>query len=140
MSWAVDEVPAILPDPDSSWPCWVTHPTALFDGETYHVWFVGADPIANPEGASALGYATSTDGQTFVTQTPATVVESGLAIPSVMKINDEYRLMIAQQFPDSSSPSRMRVGSSPDGISWTLNSTDGPWALTGGFANADTRS
>ncbi len=111
----------------------VTHPTVLYDGTKYHMWYSGLDG-----GNYRIGYASSSDGITWVKYSgnpvldwgpPGSWDDSRVDVPMVI-----YDGTTFQMWYSGNDGSRFRIGyaSSSDGTTWFKSATNpvldlAPW-------------
>ncbi|MCP4668467.1 MAG: hypothetical protein GY849_19150, partial [Deltaproteobacteria bacterium] len=118
--------------------CWV-----IKDGATYKMWYSGSDNTIDPEEDSQIGYATSSDGVTWVKHGSNPVLPKGGANdwdgdtvqwPSVIKDGGTYKMWYAA-WNDAQGTDAIGYATSTDGITWTKYND--PSTTTNPYANSD---
>jgi predicted GH43/DUF377 family glycosyl hydrolase len=150
--------PVINPGNPGSWDSiWIMHPTVIFDGTTYHMWYMGWDG-----NIPRIGYATSPDGINWTKyDDPSTVnppyAESdpvmnpgdpgmwdAAAVESPCVIHDGTIYHMWYLGGDSLNPglpfptaSKVGYATSSDGITWTKADSVNPVLEAGPFGTWD---
>lgn len=106
ITWTVDEDPALIPASYTFASCLVAQPDVVFDGTTWHMFFKAEqgpraytnryecnggtepDPSWGCFKTTGVGYATSTDGETFTIQDRILDGGGGFGFPSVVSVEE----------------------------------------------------
>jgi len=105
----------------------VLHPSVVFDGNTYHMWYNGYG-----QDVQRMGYATSEDGINWTKYAgnpvltvgdPTTWEDYMLALMAVIYKDEEYKMWYTGGDGTDEDSKYFRIGyaTSPDGISWHKN-------------------
>ncbi len=143
LDWDLVAVPALSPVPGTPYGCAVAHPSVLYDGEIFHMFFLASDsPLEGLESNDkrGIGYARSNDGQNFtvvgdlIYENPLLENDSGglyregIGMPSAVMVRDSLVVTFV------SVPAIHRVFSNDRGETWWnepdpvfLPSADIPW-------------
>jgi predicted GH43/DUF377 family glycosyl hydrolase len=126
ITWQKVDGSVLAPDPPGAWDSgYVTAPHVHYDNGVYRMWYRGTTDPTGSAGA-ALGYAESSDGQTWIKHGGNPILLPGptgawdsLAIwnASVLEIAGEFRMW----YSACNSLKQCRIGyaTSPDGLNWT---------------------
>ncbi len=100
---------------------WTMQPYVLKEGNEYRMWYTGYNATAYH-----IMYATSSDGVTWIKYGPVFGPEYNLtnnlwliAVPSILKDGNEYRMYYSGSDMDDSLYFNMYMATSSDGINWT---------------------
>ena len=143
--------PVLNPGPSGAWDEeWIRVPTVIFDGTTYYMWYCGRNSI------QCIGYATSTDGITWIKYDDPTTTDSLFAesdpilnpgepgewdsqqvsSPSVIRIDTTYHMWYrGKDNTIGNGPASIGHAMSNDGISWEKDTLHNP-VLTPGPAGS----
>jgi len=115
--------PVLRPGSVGSWDADdVEHPTVIKDGEIYKMWYAGLK-----DEAEAIGYATSTDGISWVKDASNPVLEAvqaetwgdeKISEPAVIKDGDIYKLWYTGFTEPGDFGGSIGYATSTDGINW----------------------
>jgi hypothetical protein len=105
--WSVDADLVLSPAADTYYGCVLAHPTVLFDGDQWHLWFKAhqssepcvdsglPEPTWGCEAVTGVGYATSPTGTNF-NVTPQPIINlSSFGFPTVTRVDGVYRMLLA---------------------------------------------
>ncbi len=133
LTWSLSKDAALEPVPGTDYGCGVAHPSVVYDGGLFHLFFKASD-LALEEGGHdstpGVAYAVSTDGHNFLVE--GLVAENvadeddkypGMGFPTVVVSAGEMLVMFVR------SPDAYLARSGDGGITWT---TDAAPVLTAG--------
>lgn len=123
VTWALSPDAVLEPVVGTEWGCSIAHPSVLYDGDYFHLFFASSD-VPDTEGGSnaqlGVGYAISTDGHNFMVEgliadNPADESGSrpGMGFPTAVRVDDTMVLLFVR------SPDVYRAWSTDQGTSWT---------------------
>ena len=106
LTWTVDPDLVITPVPGTFFGCVVAHPTVIFDGSVWRLWFKahqentacadsGADPSWGCEAVTGVGMATSVDGINFAIGSDPIINQSSMGFPAVAKVDGVFHMLLA---------------------------------------------
>lgn len=117
------------------------YPTVIYENNTYHMWYAGY----NNTDWVGIGYATSSDGLTWVRKNSGDAVltlgasgkfdDSKIFNPSVCKVGPVY-LMVYSGYRSATSKFKVGYASSLDGINW-IRQNNGDEILSAGSSQFD---
>lgn len=131
LTWTVDPTYAIEPEPGTFYDCVVAHPTVLFDGTTWKLWFKAqqandacddtglAPPDWGCNAVTGVGSATSTDGVDFTIDPFPALNLGSFGFPSVTEVDGVLRMLLAYSNDRSDLYEVWESVSIDDGITWT---------------------
>jgi len=114
--------PVLNLGPSGSWDDYsVYHPSVIYNGTTFHMWYTGFSGTTR-----RIGYATSPDGITWTKYAGNPVLDrgppgswdvDGVSSPSVLHVGSTYRMWYGGI--DNSDDERIGYATSQDGANWT---------------------
>ncbi|GEM_PF-2792634 len=127
LTWALSPDAVLEPVEGTDWGCGVAHPSVLFDGDYFHLFF-GTSDVPLSEGGSntptGIGYALSTDGHNFMVEgliadnpPDESGTLTGIGFPTAVLVDDRIELLFVR------SPDVYRAWSTDQGTSWTEDGT-----------------
>jgi hypothetical protein len=105
LNWTIDPAMVIEPQADTFYECIAAHPTVVYDGDTWRVWFKAhqTNTVCDGEDVpdwgcgviTGVGQAESSDGITFtVTEEP--IINLGtFGFPTVARVDGNWRMLLA---------------------------------------------
>lgn len=121
-----------------AWDETVDYPSVVFDGESYHMWYIGGPT------SSSIGYASSPDGIAWTRHPDNPVLEGNagerawderLLSVEVMLDGDTYHMLYSGD--TQTTEGAIGYASSPDGIVWTRDGGQGGPVLAPSVLDAD---
>ncbi|MCB9682852.1 MAG: hypothetical protein H6733_15400 [Alphaproteobacteria bacterium] len=129
LNWTVDNNLLLEPQPGTYASCQYAHPTILFDGTTWHLWFKAQQRndacdggVTPPWGCLAItgvGYATSTDGVTFTVTDEPVLQFSFFGFPTVALVDGVFRMYVAASGAARSRFELFQSVSTDNGQTWS---------------------
>jgi hypothetical protein len=131
LSWTIDPNMVIEPDPATYYDCVVAHPTVLYDGTTWHIWFKAhqqntacvdtgvPEPAWGCGAVTGVGYASSTDGRQFTVSDAPIINLSAFGFPTVTRVDGTYRMLLAFSNERNQIFELWQSVSTDDGATWS---------------------
>jgi predicted GH43/DUF377 family glycosyl hydrolase len=120
LSWG-EPVIVLAPNQASGWENDINRPVVLKQSDGYQMWYTG-----QAQGCSAIGYATSADGQTWkrISAQPVLAPEQpwekvALMCPHVLWDSETKRYRMWYSGGEQYEPNAIGYATSPDGLNWT---------------------
>lgn len=125
--WDLSPDAVLEPVVGTDWGCGVAHPSVVFDGSYFHMFFAASD-VPDSEGGSnaqvGVGYAISTDGHNFmveglIAENPVSESGSraGMGFPTAAIVDDSLVVLFVR------SPDVYRMWSTDHGTTWSDDPT-----------------
>lgn len=128
LTWTVDDTMTIAPTADTFYGCVLAHPTILYDGERWRMWFKAQQPSnacadgAKPWGCTqvtGVGYAESTNGLDFVVDPEPMLNLTSFGFPTVVEVDGILRMLLAFSSQANTIYELWETVSLDDGASWS---------------------
>lgn len=133
VTWTLDEDPALEPVANTYYSCVLSQPTVLLDDVgTWHMWFAAGqykDPCPEDTGTSdaeepawgcetqtGIGYAWSSDGESWTMSDEPIVNRVSLGHPTALMVEDTYQVLFTDAADDAGT---LNLVTSADGSTWT---------------------
>ncbi len=125
VTWSMSPDAVIEPVTGTDWGCGAAHPSVLYDGAFFHLFFSASDVPDTEGGANAqlgIGYGISRDGHNFMVEgliadnpADASGSRTGIGFPTAVLVDDTLVLLYVR------SPDVYRMWSTDTGATWTAD-------------------
>lgn len=131
LDWSIDPDMVIAPTPGTYYECVVAHPTVLFDGTLWHLWFKAhqqntacadtgvPEPAWGCSAVTGVGYATSTDGANFTVSAEPAINLTAFGFPTVTRVDGIFRMLLAFSNERNQVFELWQSVSTDDGATWS---------------------
>lgn len=126
--WTVDDALRIEPQDDTFFSCQAAHPTVIYDGTRWRMWFKaeqGNEACVDgvrPWGCTVVtgvGYAESTDGITFTVEPTPSLNLASFGYPTVVEVDGVLRMLLAYSNAANTIYELWESVSTDDGVTWS---------------------